>query len=138
MNNNLIRILVWPNITNWKNRNIKHLEQDSYIQVIRNQIKVLNEIRDDLFFYLVLPQIVPSLRFDNATPLITTISPPKHFKDYNEKELKEILDGNKFDLPTYASTMRSHFDVEFIRKLLSTDFDLVMSHLPEHTHQHQY
>jgi|APSaa5957512576_1039674.scaffolds.fasta_scaffold05695_2 glycosyltransferase involved in cell wall biosynthesis len=136
MDKNLIRILVWPNITNWKNRNIKHLEQDSYIQVIKNQIKVLNEIRDDLFFYLVLPQIVPSLRFDNATPLITNISPERHLKDYNKKELKELLDGHKFDIPTYAPTMRSHFDVEFIRKLLSTDldFDLVMSHLPEHTH----
>ena len=85
MDKNLIRILVWPNITNWKNRNIKHLEQDSYIQVIKNQIKVLNEIRDDLFFYLVLPQIVPSLRFDNATPLITNISPERHLKDYNKK-----------------------------------------------------
>ena len=64
---NLIRILVYPNITNWKNRDIKNLEQDSYIQVIRNQIKQLNDIRDDLFFYLILPQIVPSLRFDNVT-----------------------------------------------------------------------
>ena len=136
MKNKLIRILVYPNITNWKNRNLENLEQDSYIQVIRNQIKQLNDIRDDLFFYLVLPQIVPSLRFDNVTPLITDISPPKHFKDYSKKELKEILENNSFDIPTYAPTMRSHFDVEFIRKLLSKklDFDLVMSHLPEHTH----
>jgi len=136
MKNKLIRILVYPNITNWKNRNVKNLEQDSYIQVIKNQIKVLNEIRDDLFFYLILPQIVPSLRFDNVTPLITDLSPPKHFKDYNKKELKEILDNNSFDIPTYAPTMRSHFDVEFMRRLCSTklDFDLVMSHLPEHTH----
>ena len=137
MKDKLIRILVYPNITNWKNRNIEHLEQDSYVQVIRNQISQLNEIRSDLFFYLVLPQIVPSLRFDNATPLITTVSPSKHFKDYSKKELKELLDGKKFDLPTYAPTMRSHFDVEFMRKLLGTqyDFDLVMSHLPEHTHE---
>ena len=51
-------------------------------------------------------------------------------------ELKEILDKNSFDIPTYAPTMRSHFDVEFMRRLCSTklDFDLVMSHLPEHTH----
>lgn len=134
---NLIRILVYPNITNWQHRNINNLEKDSYIQVIRTQIKVLNEIRDDLFFYMILPQIVPSLRFDNVTPLITNISPERHLKDYNKKELKELLDGHKFDIPTYAPTMRSHFDVEFMRKLLSTklDFDLVMTHLPEHTHQ---
>jgi len=71
MENKLIRILVYPNITNWKNRNIKHLEQDSFVQVIKNQINQLNEIRDDLFFYLLLPMIVPTLRFKNATPLIT-------------------------------------------------------------------
>ena len=137
MENKLIRILVYPNITNWKNRNIKHLEQDSFVQVIKNQINQLNEIRDDLFFYLVLPMIVPTLRFKNATPLITDVSPSKHFKDYDKKELDKLLDGHKFDLPTYAPTMRSHFDVEFMRKLLGTqyDFDLVMSHLPEHTHE---
>ena len=70
----MIRILVYPNITNWQNRNLNNLEKDSYIQVIRTQIKVLNEIRDDLFFYWILPQIVPSLRFDNATPIITVYS----------------------------------------------------------------
>ncbi len=136
MGEKLIRIAIYPNITNWQNRNIANLEKDSFIQVIRTQITELNKIRNDLFFYLILPQIVPSLRFKNATPLITTISPEGHLKDYNKKELEELLGGNKFDLPTYAPTMRSHFDVEFIRKLLSTDFDfdLVMSHLPEHTH----
>lgn len=90
---------------------------------------MLNELRDDLFFYLILPQIVPSLRFKNATPLITTLSPSKHFSAYDKKELDKLLDGSKFDLPTYAPTMRSHFDVEFMRKLLSTklDFDLVLN-----------
>ena len=128
MKDKVIRILVYPNITNWQNRNIDNLERDSYIQVIKTQISVLNELRDDLFFYLILPQIVPSLRFKNATPLITTLSPSKHFSAYDKKELDKLLDGSKFDLPTYAPTMRSHFDVEFMRKLLSTklDFDLVL------------
>ena len=40
-----IRILVYPNITF-----LKDLEKDSYIQVIKKQIKLLNEIRDDLLF----------------------------------------------------------------------------------------
>ena len=33
--------------------------------------------------------------------------------------------------------MRSHFDVNKMQKILnsSLDFDLIMSHLPEHTHQ---
>ena len=40
------------------------------------------------------------------------------------------------DMPTYPPTMRSHFDVLKVKKLLNhpLDFDLVMSHLPEHTH----
>ena len=44
-----VRVLVYPNITFSKD-----LEKDSYIQVIKKQIKLLNEIRDDLWFYLIL------------------------------------------------------------------------------------
>ena len=38
------RILVYPKITF-----AKDLEKDSYIQVIKKQITLLNEIRDDLW-----------------------------------------------------------------------------------------
>ena len=76
-----VRLLVYPNITFQKD-----LEKDSYIQVIKKQIKLLNEIRDDLWFYLILPKPVPSLQFDNVTQMY-------------------------IDLPTYPPTMRSHFDV---------------------------
>ena len=102
-----VRVLVYPNITFQKD-----LEKDSYIQVIKNQIKLLNEIRDDLWFYLILPCHVPSLDFDNVTQYYT-------------------------DFETYPQTMRSHFRVDIIRQMLHNglDFDLVMSHLPEHTHQ---
>jgi hypothetical protein len=102
-----VRVLVYPNITFQKD-----LEKDSYIQVITNQIKLLNDIRDDLWFYLILPCHVPSLDFDNVTQYYT-------------------------DFETYPQTMRSHFRVDVIRKMLNNglDFDLVMSHLPEHTHQ---
>ena len=102
-----VRVLVYPNITFQKD-----LEKDSYIQVITNQIKLLNEIRDDLWFYLILPCHVPSLDFDNVTQYYTAFE-------------------------TYPQTMRSHFRVDVIRKMLNNglDFDLVMSHLPEHTHQ---
>ena len=103
---NTVRVLIYPNITFQKD-----LEKDSYIQVIKNQIKLLNEIRDDLWFYLILPCPVPSLEFDNVTQYYV-------------------------EMPTYPPTMRSHFDVKKIQKILnnSLDFDLVMSHLPEHTH----
>ena len=41
------------------------------------------------------------------------------------------------DFETYPQTMRSNFRVDVLRKMLnnSLDFDIVMSHLPEHTHQ---
>ena len=101
-----VRLLVYPNITFQKD-----LEKDSYIQVIKKQITLLNQLRDDLWFYLILPCPVPSLDFDNVT---------QWFIDY----------------PTYPPTMRSHFVVPEIQKMLSRDmdFDLVMTHLPEHTH----
>ena len=102
-----VRIITYPNITFQK-----ELEKDSYIQVITNQIKLLNEIRDDLWFYLILPCPVPSLQFDNVTQWYV-------------------------DFETYPQTMRSNFRVDIMRKMFHNglDFDLVMSHLPEHTHQ---
>ena len=101
-----VRILVYPNITFQQ-----ALEMDSYIQVIKKQITLLNQIRDDLWFYLILPCPVPSLDFDNVTQFYV-------------------------DMPTYPPTMRSHFDVLKIQKLLDgkLDYDLVMTHLPEHAH----
>jgi hypothetical protein len=105
----MVRILVYPNIT--FNSRGQDIEQDSYVQVIRNQITLLNEIRDDLWFYLILPKEVASLDFPNTTQLI-------------------------YPLPTYPPTMRSHFDVNRFKKLVpdGLDFDLVFSHLPEQTH----
>jgi glycosyltransferase involved in cell wall biosynthesis len=102
-----VRVLWYPNITFQKD-----LEKDSYIQVAKNQIKLLNEIRDDLWHYMILPCPVPSLQFDNVTQWY-------------------------IDFETYPQTMRSNFRVDVVRKMLnnSLDFDLVMSHLPEHTHQ---
>ena len=41
------------------------------------------------------------------------------------------------DFETYPPTMRSNFRVDLMKKMFhyKIDFDLVMSHLPEHTHQ---
>ena len=101
-----VRVLLYPNITFQKD-----LEKDSYIQVVKNQIKLLNDIRDDLWFYLILPCHVPSLQFENVTQWYVP-------------------------LPSYPPTMRSHVDVFKLQKILngSHDFDLVFTHLPEHAH----
>ena len=101
------RILVYPNITYSKN-----LEQDSFVQVLKQQILLLNEIRDDLWFYIILPKYVMSLDIHNVS---------QHY----------------IPIPTYPPLMRVHFNTTEMLNVLTNDydFDLVMSHLPEHTHQ---
>ena len=63
-----IRVLVYPNITFQED-----LEKDSYIQVIKKQISLLNEIRDDLWFYLILPCSVPTLQFENVSQYVVPL-----------------------------------------------------------------
>jgi hypothetical protein len=100
-----VRILVYPNIT-WQ----KNLEQDSYVQVLKNMIKETQEF--NFFWHIISPTHIDGLTFDNTEQLILPV-------------------------PTYPPVMRSHFDVEAVRKLVGhdKDFDIIMSHLPEHTHQ---
>ena len=102
------KILVYPNITYQKD-----LEKDSYIVVIRNVIKVLNQLRDDLFFTLILPCNLKSLDYLNVEQLILPV-------------------------PSHPNAMRSHFNFPEIYKLISwrdNDYDILYSHLPEHTTQ---
>ena len=101
-----LRILVYPNITY-----AKDLEKDSYIQVIHSMITELNKIRDDLFFYLVMP---------------------KHLSMFSN--FSNVYQFEMF-FPSYPQNMRVHFNVkdwEVIRHR-KWDFDLIFSHLPEHT-----
>jgi len=99
------RILVYPNITFSKD-----LEKDSYVQVLKNMI---NELADkDIFWTILSPKYIESLDLQNTEQLL-------------------------WQLPTYPPAMRSHFDVMKFTSLIdhNKDFDLVLSHLPEHTHQ---
>ncbi|SVC46148.1 uncharacterized protein METZ01_LOCUS299002, partial [marine metagenome] len=101
-----LRILVYPNITY-----AKDLEKDSYIQVIHSMIIELNKIRDDLFFYLVMP---------------------KHLSMFSK-----FANVHQFEMffPSYPQNMRMHFNVKDwdIIRHRKWDFDLIFSHLPEHT-----
>ena len=101
-----LRILVYPNITYSKD-----LEKDSYIQVIHSMIIELNKIRDDLFFYLVTPKHMP---------MFSVFSNVHQFVMY---------------FPSYPQNMRMHFDVKDWNLIRHRrwDFDLIFSHLPEHT-----
>jgi hypothetical protein len=99
-------ILVYPNITYSKD-----LEKDSYVVVLSNIIKYLNKIRSDLQWTILSPEYIESLVYPNTQQV-------------------------KITLPSYPNQMRLHFDSIGLLKALRTadmDYDVVYSHLPEHT-----
>ena len=100
------KILVYPNITY-----MKDLEKDSYVVVLRNVIKELNKIRDDIHWTILTPKHVKSLQFENTEQLM-------------------------IDIPSYPNKMRTHFNADEILKVIdwrNEDYDIVYSHLPEQT-----
>ncbi len=103
------KILVYPNITFQKD-----LECDSYVVVLSNVIKVLNSIRDDLHFTVVTPKPTQNIgRLENV---------------------REVV----YKLPSYPNAMRIHFDYFDLQRIVNwqdNEFDIVYSHLPEHTLQ---
>ena len=82
------KILVYPNITF-----MKDLEKDSYVVVLRNVIKELNKVRDDIHWTILSPKHVKSLAFDNTEQLI-------------------------INLPSYPNKMRTHFNADEIMKVI--------------------
>ena len=100
------KILVYPNITF-----LKDLEKDSYVVVLGNIIRELNKIRDDLFFTIISPAHINSLDFDNTEQIIAP----------------QI---------SYPNSMRMAFPFKEVFsniKWKESDYDIVYSHLPEHT-----
>lgn len=89
-----------------------NLEADSLVEVLRNVIPYLNK-RYKIHFTLMTPQLIKSLSFPNVH--------------------QEI-----YALPTYCNTMRTHFDaIKFLDMIdwRRNDFDIIYSHVPEHTAQ---
>jgi glycosyltransferase involved in cell wall biosynthesis len=102
------KVLVYPNITY-----MKDLEKDSYVVVLRNVIKELNKVRNDIHWTILSPYEVKSLVFQNTTQL-------------------------PIELPSYPNAMRTHFNHKQLMKTIDwkkNDYDIVYSHLPEHTLQ---
>jgi len=102
------KILVYPNITFQKD-----LEKDSYVVVLGNIIKEIRKVRDDIHWTILSPEHIGSLDFENTNQLI-------------------------LPLPSYPNAMRLHFDQKTIIKAIDfkkNDYDIVYSHLPEHTLQ---
>ena len=74
------KILVYPNITY-----MQDLEKDSYVVVLRNVIKELNKIRNDIHFTILSPTEIQSLVFENTTQI-------------------------PINLPSYPNAMITHFN----------------------------
>ncbi len=103
------KVLVYPNITFQKN-----LERDSYVVVIREALRRMTALRPDVHWTLIVPEIVNSL-----------------------SKLPNV-DQKILSMPSYPNLMRTHFNAnEFLRLVdwKNQDFDIVYSHLPEHTAQ---
>jgi len=102
------KVLVYPNITF-----MRDLEKDSYVVVLKNTIEQLNKVRDDIHWTILSPYEVKSLIFPNTTQL-------------------------PINLPSYPNAMRTHFNYKELMKVIDwkkNDYDIVYSHLPEHTLQ---
>ena len=102
------KVLVYPNITF-----MRDLEKDSYVVVLRNVIKELNKVRNDIHWTILSPYEVKSLIFENTTQL-------------------------PIELPSYPNAMRTHFNHKQLMKTIDwkkNDYDVVYTHLPEHTLQ---
>ena len=103
-------ILVYPNITF-----MRDLEKDSYVVVLRNVIKELNKTSWGKYIHwtILSPYEVKSLIFENTEQL-------------------------PIELPSYPNAMRTHFNHKQLLKTIDwkkNDYDVVYTHLPEHTLQ---
>ena len=108
------RVLVYPNITKKYNEIMK----DSYIVLLPKVIKEISRINKSVHF---------------------TILNPIHLKEFDEmKNVKQLIYNQKFS--SNNNTMRTSFffDASIFQEVLDyeeNDFDVVYSHLPEHTLQ---
>ena len=89
------------------------MRQDSWVYVMKNVLKELNKVRDDLYFTILTTHKLKELEFENTEQKIIT-------------------------LPSYPNSMRTHFnyfEVSEAIDLRHNDYDIVWTHLPEHTLQ---
>lgn len=101
------KMLVYGNYTFRDN-----LEADSLVVVLRNVIPFLSK-KYSIHFTLLTPELIKSLSFPNVDQII-------------------------YRLPSYCNTMRTHFDAERFLDIIDwreKDFDIIYSHVPEHTAQ---
>ena len=100
------QMLIYGNYTFQEN-----LEADSFVQVIKPVIDYL-DTRFKINYTIITPSTIYSLR--------------------GRSNVEQII----YELPTYPNTMRTHFDVFKFLNIIDwkrNDFDIIYSHLPEHT-----
>ncbi len=101
------RILIYGNYTD-----IENLERDSFVQVLKPTLDYL-DAHYNIHYTLLTPATINSL---------------------NKPNVKQVI----YKLPTYPNLMRTHFDaMAFLNAIdwRSNDYDIIYSHLPEHTAQ---
>lgn len=101
------RMLIYGNYTD-----IENLERDSFVQVLKPTLQYLDS-RYNIHYTLLTPAVIKSL---------------------NNPNVKQVI----YKLPTYPNLMRTHFDaMEFLKAIdwRNNDYDIIYSHLPEHTSQ---
>ena len=103
------RILVYPNITS------RNYETDSYVDALSMMIQSLREVRSDLYWYIISPAKLNRLDFPNTHQF--------------------VISG----FHSYSPEMRIHFNTDELKKEVLNykdyHYDMVFSHLPEHTLQ---
>ena len=102
------RCLVYPNITYQKD-----FYKDSYYIIMSNILKHLTNLRKDIHFTILTPEIMPGFTFENSEQVI-------------------------YKQPSYPNTMRCHFDTDRLKEIIdwkNKDWDFVYTYLPEHTLQ---
>jgi hypothetical protein len=108
------RVLVYPNIT----KKYDEILKDSYIVLLPSVIKAISKINDSVHF---------------------TILNPIHLFELDEmKNVKQLIYNQKFSANNNQMRTSFFFDGGVFMDVLNyeeNDFDLVYSHLPEHTLQ---
>ena len=108
------KVLLYGNYTYRQN-----LEADSLVEVLRHVLPYMSK-RWKIHFTILIPELVGSL------------SP------WTLSQNMGNVDVKIYQLPTYINQMRQHFNtIEFMNHVdwRNNDFDLIYSHLPEHTLQ---
>lgn len=101
------RMLIYGNYTD-----IENLERDSFVQVLK--------------------PILTNL--DSRYKIHYTVLTPSTIKSLNTPNVKQVI----YKLPTYPNLMRTHFDATAFLDAIDwrhNDYDIIYSHLPEHTSQ---